>query len=179
MGKRQLDWFTKALAASTATWKLIVCDMPIGLKIADGENFEGIANGDGPPLGRELEIAALLRSVQRKKVRNLVWLTADVHYTAAHHYHPERATFTEFDPFWEFVSGPLHAGSFGPNPLDPTFGPRVVYQSKPPRQNAAPSEGHQFYGKVKVIGSTGELRVSLHDVHGREVFAQELAPHEE
>jgi phosphodiesterase/alkaline phosphatase D-like protein len=30
-----------------------------------------------------------------------------------------------FDPFWEFVAGPIHAGTFGPNPLDPTFGPEV------------------------------------------------------
>ncbi|WP_425388824.1 alkaline phosphatase D family protein [Corynebacterium lactis] len=37
---------------------------------------------------------------------NVVWLTADVHYTAAYHYSPERAQFTDFAPFWEFVSAP-------------------------------------------------------------------------
>ncbi|WP_280302299.1 alkaline phosphatase D family protein [Nocardia abscessus] len=42
---------------------------------------------------------------------DVVWLTADVHYTAAHRYSPERAVFTEFDEFWEFVSGPLNAGA--------------------------------------------------------------------
>ena len=35
------------------------------------------------------------------------WITADVHYCAAHEYHPTRAKFTDFDPFWEFVAGPL------------------------------------------------------------------------
>jgi alkaline phosphatase D len=45
-----------------------------------------------------------------------------VHYTAAHYYNPEKAAFQEFEPFWEFVSGPLHAGSFGPGDLDMTFG---------------------------------------------------------
>ena len=54
----------------------------------------------------------------------LVWLTADVHYTAAHRYDPNRAQFQDFAPFWEFVSGPLNAGTFGPNELDATFGPR-------------------------------------------------------
>ena len=44
----------------------------------------------------------------------MVWITGDVHYAAAHHYHPERARFTDFDPFWEFVAGPPHAGTFGP-----------------------------------------------------------------
>ena len=47
---------------------------------------------------------------------------ADVHYRAAHHYAPQRAAFTDFTEFWEFVAGPLHAGSFGPNRLDATFG---------------------------------------------------------
>ena len=46
---------------------------------------------------------------------NTVWLTADVHYAAAHYYNPDKAQFQEFDPFWEFVARPLHAGTFGPN----------------------------------------------------------------
>ena len=67
-----------------------------------------------PPRGRELEIADLLRFISDRRIRNVVWITGDVHYCAAHHYDPARAAFTEFDPFWEFVAGPLHAGTFGP-----------------------------------------------------------------
>jgi len=55
-----------------------------------------------------------------------VWLTADVHYTAAHWYDPSAAKFQQFDPFWEFVSGPIHAGTFGPGELDQTFGPQLT-----------------------------------------------------
>jgi alkaline phosphatase D len=43
-------------------------------------------------------------------------MTADMHYTAAHYYDPNKAVFQDFDPFWEFVSGPLHAGNLGPRP---------------------------------------------------------------
>ena len=68
-----------------------------------------------PPLGRELEIADLLRFIKTRRIRNVVWITGDMHYCAAHHYDPARARFTDFDPFWEFVAGPLHAGTFGPN----------------------------------------------------------------
>ena len=75
---------------------------------------EAVAQGDGPPLGRELEIADLLSFIKRDGIRNTVWLTADVHYTAAHYYDPSQAQFQDFEPFWEFVSGPLHAGTFGP-----------------------------------------------------------------
>ena len=87
--------------------------------------FEAFANGDdGPPLGRELEIADLLRFIRDRRIRNVVWITGDVHYCAAHHYHPARAKFTEFDPFWEFVAGPLHAGTFGPTRWTRRSGPR-------------------------------------------------------
>ena len=83
------------------------------------------------PLGRELEIADLLRFIKDERIDNVVWITGDVHYAAAHHYDPARARFTEFAPFWEFVAGPLHAGTFGPNALDPTFGPEVRFLSIP------------------------------------------------
>jgi alkaline phosphatase D len=75
--------------------------------------YENVANGNGPALGRELELARLLSYMKRNRVRNVVWLTGDVHYTAAHYYDPEKAQFQDFDPFWEFISGPLNA-----EPLD-------------------------------------------------------------
>ncbi len=112
--------------------------MPIGLLVPDGNDaqgraqFEAIANGDGAVLGREFEIADLLRYIKREDVTNTVWLTADVHYCAAHYYDPNKAVFQDFDPFWEFVSGPLNAGAFGPNTLDNTFGPQLVFSKFPP-----------------------------------------------
>ncbi len=72
---------------------------------------------------------------------NVVWLTADLHDTAAHYYDPNAPPFQEFAPFWEFVSGQLNAGTFGPNPLDDMFDPKVVSHKAPPadRANLAPS----------------------------------------
>ena len=81
-----------SLRRSPATWKVVASDMPLGLLVPDGPlNFEAVANGDGPALGRELEIADLLRFLRDEKVRNVVWITGDVHYCAAHHYDPARA----------------------------------------------------------------------------------------
>jgi phosphodiesterase/alkaline phosphatase D-like protein len=34
-------------------------------------------------------------------------------------------------PFWEFVAGPLHAGAFGANAMDKTFGPQWSFQRSP------------------------------------------------
>ena len=116
LGASQLATLKQRLAASRATWKVIASDMPIGVVVRDMPSFyEAVANGEpGAPLGRELEIADLLRFIRDRRIRNVVWITADVHYCAAHHYDPSRAKFTEFDPFWEFVAGPLNAGTFAP-----------------------------------------------------------------
>jgi alkaline phosphatase D len=136
-----------------------------------------VANGQpGVPNGREAELAWVLQEISRRRVRNTVWLTADVHYSAAIHYSPERAAFEGFDPFWEFVSGPLHAGAFGPNKLDPTFGPEQVFVSSPPRANTSPLEGFQHFGEVNVDGATGQLRVDLRDQTGRSLWATTLDP---
>jgi phosphodiesterase/alkaline phosphatase D-like protein len=60
-----------------------------------------------------------MQAIKRRGVANVVWVTADVHYTAAHRYDPNHAVFQDFSPFWEFVPGPLNAGTFGPNGIDP------------------------------------------------------------
>jgi len=177
-GSLQLEALKARLAASRATWKVMASDLPIGLVVPDGPmNFEAFANRDpGAPKGRELEIAELLKFIRDRRIANVVWVTADVHYCAAHHYDPARAQFTEFAPFWEFVAGPLHAGTFGPNALDGTFGPEVrfngVPQGMPP--NRPPSDGRQFYGLLTIDAKTRVLTASLHDLSGRSLFHVEL-----
>jgi alkaline phosphatase D len=181
LGPAQLAWLKQGLANSRATWKIVAADMAIGLRIADGPTrWEGVANGhDGPPLGRELEIADLLRHLQERRIQNVVWITSDVHYCAAHHYDPSRAQFKAFDPFWEFVSGPLNAGSFGPNALDATFGPQVVFAKTPPAGgplNLPPSYGLQFFGQVDIDAASREMVVTLKDIDGKAVYSQRLRP---
>jgi alkaline phosphatase D len=152
--------------------------MPIGLVVSDGKNFENFANGDGPALGRELELADLLRFIQQKNIRNVVWLTADVHYAAAHYYDPGKAQFTDFKPFWEFVAGPLNSGTFGPGQLDNTFGPQVKFNSIPPGMaaNRPPSEGFQFFGTVKIDGTSQVMTVALHNLEGKTLYSVDLSP---
>jgi alkaline phosphatase D len=175
LGARQADWLKRSLAASTATWKIVAADMPLSLVIPDATRIEAVAQGDdGAPLGRELQLAGVLSSIKRHRVRNVVWITTDVHYTAAHYYDPEKAAFQDFDPFWEFVSGPLNAGAFGPNTLDGTFGPQVRFQAVPPRANTSPLEGSQFFGEIAVDGHSGELTTRLRDYTGRVLFTVTL-----
>src|SRR5262249_58754123 len=86
--------------------------------------------------GREVEMAEILRFIRDNDIRNVVWDTADVHYSASHFYEPRSAAFPDFAPFWEFVSGPLNAGTFGPNRPDGTFGPQVRWKGIPDDQTA-------------------------------------------
>lgn len=183
MGRPQIAWLLDGLKRSKSVWKVIAADMPIGLHVEDGKDAQGrnkweaAANGDdGAPLGRELEIARLLREIKRAGIKNVVWLTADVHYTAAHYFDPAKAKFSDFSPFWEFVSGPLNSGSFGPNKTDATFGMQVMYQKAPQEQNTDPTAGLQFFGQVDIDAKTKAMTVTLKDLTGASLYAKTLAP---
>ena len=183
LGRDQIEWLKRELLASKATWKVISADMPLSLLVwNDSKNkkgFEGIANNEpGAPKGREMEFASLLSFIKSANIRNTVWLTADVHYTAAHYYDPNKAAFQDFDPFWEFVSGPIHAGTFGPNELDKTFGPDVKYVKapEPGQENLSPAAGLQFFGHVKITGNSGVMTVTLRDAADAALWSVDLTP---
>ena len=134
---------------------MIAADTPIGNAI----DATGIEQADGPR-GRGLEIA-------------------DLHYTAAHYYDPNRAAFQDFEPFWEFVSGPLHAGTWTAVTLERTFGPQVVFHkaaSATQGDNLAPCYGLQFFGQAMIDGATGSLTVTLKDVEDRTLWSITLDP---
>ncbi|MEU6307495.1 alkaline phosphatase D family protein [Streptomyces chartreusis] len=181
LGAEQLKWLKGELSRSRAVWKVIASDMPLGLVVpdtGDGKpNIEAVAQGDpGAPLGRELQIAELLRFIKHRRITGTVWLTADVHHTSAQHYQPSRAAFTDFEPFWEFVSGPLNAGAFPASALDNTFGPERVFVKAPTASNVSPAGGYQFFGEVDMDGHSGELTVRLREQDGTVLFTQVLQP---
>jgi hypothetical protein len=81
LGAAQLVWLKRSLLDSKATWKLIASDMPISLVVPDLNpdvpkgTFEAWANADnGPPSGRELEIASLLSFIKDNMIKNVVWV---------------------------------------------------------------------------------------------------------
>jgi len=180
LGPAQVAWLKRELLNSQATWKVFAADMPISLVVVYDTDrkwgVEAIAQGDGPPRGREFEIADILSFIKRAGVRNTLWLTADVHYTAAHYYDPNKAVFQDFEPFWEFVSGPIHAGSFPQNQIDNTFGPQLVYVKAPSVPNQPPSDGLQFFGHVAIDGATRVMTVTLKDWDDRALWSTTLEP---
>jgi alkaline phosphatase D len=181
LGREQEEWLKESLRTSTATWKVIVADMPLSAPTNHSDDLDGYANGDdGRPLGREPELGRILSSIKANGVRNVVVVTADVHYTAAHHYSPERATYTDFDPFWEFISGPVASSPFWTkdSELDRTFGPKVVFsqgESEVGRLDIAPKPENQYFGHLG-IAATGELTVTLYDGAGTALWKRTLEP---
>ena len=183
-GPQQVAWFKRTLKASQAEWKVIACDMPLALpRTYDGDRGWGQESmsqaNDGPPRGRELELADILSFIRRERISNTIWITADVHYAAAHHFDPNKAAFQDFEPFWEFVAGPLHAGTGRVGPLDGTFGPQAVFtKGVPPgsRVNHGPSDGLQFFGHVAIDGATGVMTVTLKDMEDNALWSTKLDP---
>jgi alkaline phosphatase D len=105
-----------------------------------------------------------------------VWITADVHFCAAHEYDPSRAASKDFDPFWEFIAGPAHDGTFAPGVLDGTFGPEArfhgVPQNLPP--NRPPDAGFQFFGLIEVDPRSLAATISLINTAGTRVFTRQF-----
>lgn len=162
VGRQQLDWLKQALRSSPATWKVIATEIPIAGSYSPEYGLDGWADGPGPPAKRELELLELLQL----KVPNVVWITGDVHYASAVHY--------QSGDFWEFTAGPLHAGTFAPGELDPTFRPEMAFCAVPKnlKPNRPPSDDLQFYGMVEVKPKT--LTVTLHNRRGKELFRKTL-----
>ena len=181
LGRRQADWLKRELAASKATWKVISNDMPLGIVVTDAtqgqSNFEAVSQGDpGQPLGRELQIADILTYIKRQHIDNVIWLTTDVHYTAAIYFDPNKAAYQDFNPFWQFVSGPLHAGAFPPDAIDTTFGAQQVFVKAPTVANSSPATEFQFFGQVSIAADGGALTVRLRDNSGAVLWSTELQP---
>jgi len=182
-GPQQIAWLKRSLKESKAVWKVIACDMPVSLKIVYDTSLrtgiEGLAQGDnGQPRGRELELADILSFLRRERIRNTFWITADVHYAAAHYFDPNKAAFQEFDPFWEFIAGPLHAGSGTANDPDQTFGAQVMFRKagEGPAANRGPWSGRQFFGHVSVDGATEVATVTLRDIDDNALWSGKLEP---
>ena len=129
MGPEQLEWLKTSLAESTATWKIISSHDPLGIVTGSSEDWDSFGQEDPRILGRELELQDLLSHIKTSDIKGVISLTTDVHFTAHVNMHPDRAegNWTDFNPLDEFVVGPIHAGSFGPNFMDTSFGAKYMY----------------------------------------------------
>lgn len=179
LGATQFQWLKVALKRSAATWKVISTHDPLSIVTGIPTDRDAWAQGEPQVLGREVQLAELLSFVKNEDIQNVVFLTSDVHFAAAIRYDPARASYTDFNPFWEFVIGPTHAGAFGPGALDASFGPSYEFL------RASGTEGHpvqnlpppnlQSFGSV-TVGQEGSLTVRIHDITGAVLYERRMMP---
>lgn len=181
-GDEQVEWLVRGLVASRARWKIVTLGMPLALVLphtyaGEASTQDGLGQGEGPPLGRELELVRVLSACRAAGVANVLFLSADVHYAAVHRFDPSRAVYKDFAGFHEAVAGPLHASSFPTKALDPTFGPEVLFQVEEPRSSGSgPVAGRQSYGVVEIAKGTHELAIRVYSGTGAELHVTRLVP---
>lgn len=177
LGEEQTAWLIREVTSSRATWKVISLDQPLALGSKSAGDLDGYGNDDhGEPMGREHELARILSAFKAAGVRNVVFITADVHFTAAHHFSPERAAYPDFDPFWEFIAGPIAASSFGTKEVDRTFGAeRRFAKGSQESSRRAPRPDQLFIGYAE-IDAAGNLTVELRDALGEVLWSTDLEP---
>ena len=83
-------------------------------------------------MGREHELKDLFGFIKSKKIDNVISLTSDVHYTAHVNLDPVRTEggLTDCNSIDKFVIVLIHAGAFGPNAIDTSFGAMHVFYGK-------------------------------------------------
>jgi alkaline phosphatase D len=171
LGARQYAAFTKAIKASTATWKVVVNEVPIQQYFAlPYDRWEGY------PAERE----RLLRFLQAN-VKNVLFLTTDTHANFVNEI--RLSTFGPNGPvgtgIWEVVTGPVATNTQNKE-VDETLGrpgmgsaiTALFYKPKPPRGvgMACASADVYSYAEVKVTGAA--ITVTPKDLAGKLVHEE-------
>ncbi len=143
LGVEQKQRLIAGLTTSQAIWKVVSIDVPISTPTGSRAweaGRDGWANGIGADApegmvdtstttGFEHELTEILTALDVAGVTGLVFVTTDVHHVRSLRYSVDLDDNGAPLVFHEFISGPLSAWTGDPPPLDPTFGPEVLYES--------------------------------------------------
>ncbi len=178
LGQSQKDWLVKAISNSNATWKIVVSSVPIsvptGFPATNGR--DGWSNFD-QETGFENELGQLLEALRTAAVRNLLWITTDVHFAAVYQYDALESTG---DPlrFYEAMVGPLSAGIYPTDRFDTSFKPSRLFLYVPPASGIngyMDAKRWMNYGKI-AISRRGQLTLTITNGLGEQVFSKALTP---
>jgi alkaline phosphatase D len=178
LGREQLTWLKESLAASDATWKVIVSSVPMSIPTGfpPTGGRDGWANFD-QTTGFEQELFDILRFMEGEGIENTVWITTDVHFAEAFRYRP----FSSNPEFvvYELATGPLNAGIFPSRDFDTTLNPEVLSFYGPPTAEAVTSwqEAKRWlnFGTLE-FARDGELTAEIVNTAGQTQFSLTLAP---
>jgi alkaline phosphatase D len=161
--------------ASDATWKIIVTGVP--LAIPTGDRFAAATGGPTSTNPRVLNwLLAILRVMQRQGIRNHLWISTDVHFSAVFRHTP----FAD-DPsfqFYEVETGPLNAGVFPKQEFDTTLHPERLFLFPATCETSAGFREAMTwftFGLIRV-DDTGVLTVDIVNTSGTTLFSHHTLP---
>lgn len=178
LGATQRAWLEQALAASDATWKVIVSSVPLSVPTgAEARGRDGWANGDQES-GFEHELLDILRFMQQRGIYNNIWIATDIHFAAVF----RDAPFAD-DPDFRVVevdTGPMNAGVFPrPEEVDPTLHPQrlFTYPSSAEAIGGFEQAKSWFNFGVMRIDADGRVTVQIVNALGTTLYELPLSPH--
>jgi alkaline phosphatase D len=165
LGQEQLEWLKKELLRSDAQVKLIASSVPISIPTGKPNARDGWANGDNlnpnDKTGYENEFAKISKFIVENKIKNVNFVTADVHFADIIQYDPDHNGTVDYR---ELASGPIGAGVGQPPTLDPTFGPERIY-----------AEGGFFnFGVIKIDPGQKQMTVEIRDENSNVHFQRDF-----
>ncbi len=173
LGDAQRAWLLDALVTSDATWKIIVSSVPLSIPTGNPNGRDGWANFE-QNTGFEHEALAIVSFLHDRKLRDVVWLTTDVHFATGFRYRPFPAdpSFTML----EFTSGPLNAGVIMQLYMDSTLNPERLF-AYGPESIANFDEAQRWfnYGVVEV-DTSGRLVLRIVNGLGKTVYRHAVDP---
>jgi phosphodiesterase/alkaline phosphatase D-like protein len=167
LGARQYAAFTKAIKASTATWKVVVNEVPIQQYYAlPYDRWEGYA------AERERLLAFL-----KANVKNVVFLTTDTHANLVNEIRSRTLSASpESYGIWEVVTGPVATNTFAKE-IDGFLGQKgagtaigaLFFKPAPPNGMGMRCAALDTYSYAQVTVTARRFTVALKDANGRSV----------
>jgi alkaline phosphatase D len=167
LGARQYTAFTKAIRSSTATWKVIVNEVPIQQYYAlPYDRWEGYA----------AERTRLLHYLQAN-VRNAVFLTTDTHANLVNEVRFKTlGGVPETSGIWEVVTGPVATNTFAKE-IDSTLGQKgagtaigaLFFKPPPPNGMGMRCAALDTYSYAQVTVTATRFTVAMKDANGQPV----------
>jgi alkaline phosphatase D len=177
LGREQLLWLKTRLEASDATWKVVVSSVPMALPTGSDPDrgMDAWANLNSAT-GYEHELIDIVRFLRERGIRNNLWITTDVHFSAVFRHIPSRQE-PEFR-IYEVAVGPLNAGLGINDYLDTTLGSERLFYDAEGRTlptTFQEAKARFTFGRADV-SSAGKLSLRIMNALGETLYSLNLSP---